>query len=131
MINWKIDRELFSGNYQEGKKYSHIANELEEVKDSESNKFRVRKNITYSLFLTLILNSEYEIESATISFMNLFNSVYEFDAPNFYHLIAAIKDEIGFDGNDDFESIKKYLLSYDELAFISFLDENGIEREHK
>ena len=46
-------------------------------------------------------------------------------------MVEAIKNEIGFDGNDDFECLKKFLSSYDELAFISLLDENEIEREHK
>lgn len=131
MSNWKIERELFFGKYEKGKKYSQIANELEEVKDSETNTFRIRKSITYSLFFTLVLNSEYEIKSVTISFMNLFDSVYEFDEDNFLKMVEAINNEIGFDGNNDFESIKKFLSTYDELAFISLLDENEIDRVHK
>ena len=131
MANWKIAREFFSGKYEKGKNYSHIANELEEVKDYDTSSYRIRKSITYSLFLTLILNDKYEIESASISFMNLFDSVYNFDADNFFKMVEAIKNEIGFDGNDDFECLKKFLSSYDELAFISLLDENEIEREHK
>ena len=37
MANWKIERELFSGKYEKGKNYSHIANELEEVKDYDTS----------------------------------------------------------------------------------------------
>ena len=58
MANWKIERELFSGKYEKGKNYSHIANELEEVKDYDTSTYRIRKSITYSLFLTLILNEK-------------------------------------------------------------------------
>ena len=129
MAQWKIDKYVFEKDlFDVNLDFSPIEDDLYDFLDRETGMFKLRKCINMSIYLSIIISKDLKKKRFDLDINSIFDSTkYSFEAEEFKKIYDLMK-KVDEDESITINVIKNYFSQYEELSFLSLIDEAGAIR---
>lgn len=129
MAQWKIDKYVFEKDlFDVNLDFSPIEDDLYDFLDRETGMFKLRKCINMSIYLSIFISKDLKIKRFDLDINSIFDSTkYSFEAEEFKKIYDLMK-KVDEDESITINVIKNYFSQYEELSFLSLIDEAGAIR---
>lgn len=129
MAQWKIDKYVYEKDlFDVNLDFSPIEDDLYDFLDRETGMFKLRKCINMSIYLSIFISKDLKIKRFDLDINSIFDSTkYSFEAEEFKKIYDLMK-KVDEDESITVNVIKNYFSQYEELSFLSLIDEAGAIR---
>ena len=129
MAQWKIDKYVFEKDlFDVNLDFSPIEDDLYDFLDRKTGMFKLRKCINMSIYLSIFISKDLKIKRFDLDINSIFDSTkYSFEAEEFKKIYDLMK-KVDEDESITVNVIKNYFSQYEELSFLSLIDEAGAIR---
>ena len=129
MAQWKIDKYVYEKDlFDVNLDFSPIEDDLYDFLDRKTGMFKLRKCINMSIYLSIFISKDLKIKRFDLDINSIFDSTkYSFEAEEFKKIYDLMK-KVDEDESITINVIKNYFSQYEELSFLSLIDEAGAIR---